>query len=138
MKNTKKDIRVLTRKEIQDFFLSHNIPSFKGNQVYQWLWKKGVHDFDLMTNLSLEHRILLKTHFEINHINIDFQQRSADGTIKIFNPTIFDDYLTPLTDVKGKAWSGNPIGVNETSTGYELILETVGKKGTSYSEISVS
>ena len=82
MKNTKKDIRVLTRKEIQDFFLSHNIPSFKGNQVYQWLWKKGVHDFDLMTNLSLEHRILLNTYFEINHINIDFQQRSTDGTIK--------------------------------------------------------
>lgn len=82
MKNTKKDIRVLSRKEIQDFFLSHNIPSFKGNQVYQWLWKKGVHDFDLMTNLSLEHRILLNTYFEINHINIDFQQRSIDGTIK--------------------------------------------------------
>ncbi|MDC1047999.1 23S rRNA (adenine(2503)-C(2))-methyltransferase RlmN [Flavobacteriaceae bacterium] len=82
MKNTKKDIRVLSRKEIQDFFLSHNIPSFKGNQVYQWLWKKGVHDFDLMTNLSLEHRILLNTYFEINHINIDFQKRSTDGTIK--------------------------------------------------------
>ena len=82
MKNTKKDIRVLSRKEIQDFFLSHNIPSFKGNQVYQWLWKKGVHDFDLMTNLSLEHRILLNTYFEINHINIDFRQRSTDGTIK--------------------------------------------------------
>jgi len=82
VKNTKKDIRVLSRKEIQDFFLSHNIPSFKGNQVYQWLWKKGVHDFDLMTNLSLEHRILLNTYFEINHINIDFQQRSTDGTIK--------------------------------------------------------
>lgn len=82
MKNTKKDIRVLSRKEIQNFFLSHNIPSFKGNQVYQWLWEKGVHDFDLMTNLSLEHRILLNTYFEINHINIDFQQRSTDGTIK--------------------------------------------------------
>lgn len=82
MKNTKKDIRVLSREEIQDFFLLHSIPSFKGTQVYQWLWKKGVHDFDLMTNLSLEHRILLKTYFEINHINIDFQQRSTDGTIK--------------------------------------------------------
>ena len=35
-----------------------------------------------MTNLSLEHRILSNTYFEINHINIDFQQRSTDGTIK--------------------------------------------------------
>ncbi len=82
MKNIKKDIRELSKKEIQDFFLSHNAPSFKGSQVYQWLWKRGTHDFDLMTNLSLEHRTLLKTYFEINHINIDVQQHSIDGTIK--------------------------------------------------------
>ena len=101
MKNTKKDIRVLSRKEIQDFFLSHNIPSFKGNQVYQWLWKKGVHDFDLMTNLSLEHRILLNTYFEINHINIDFQQRSTDGTIKnavkLHDQLIVESVLIPTS-----------------------------------------
>jgi hypothetical protein len=47
-------------------------------------------------------------------------------------------YLTPLTDAKGNAWSGAPIGVNPTATGYELVLETVGKKGTTYSEISVT
>ena len=47
-------------------------------------------------------------------------------------------YLTPLTDAKGKAWSGTPIGVNSTVTGYDMILETVGKKATTYSEISVS
>ena len=61
----------------------------------------------------------------------------GDGSHDILSSsdaTVFID----LTDVKGKAWSGNPIGVNETATGYELILETVGKKGTSYSEISVS
>ena len=101
MKNTKKDIRVLSREEIQDFFLLHNIPIFKGTQVYQWLWKKGVHDFDLMTNLSLEHRILLKTFFEINHINIDFQQRSSDGTIKnavkLHDRFIVESVLIPTT-----------------------------------------
>ena len=101
MKNTKKDIRILSRKEIQDFFLSHNIPAFKGNQVYQWLWKKGVHDFDLMTNLSLEHRILLNKYFEINHINIDFQQRSTDGTIKnavkLYDQFIVESVLIPTS-----------------------------------------
>ena len=82
MKKIKKDIRELSKKEIQEFFLSHNEPSFKGTQVYQWLWKKGVHDFDLMTNLSFGHRALLKTNFEIKHIKIDNYQRSTDGTIK--------------------------------------------------------
>ena len=82
MKKKKIDIRELSKKEIQEFFLSHNEPSFKGTQVYQWLWKKGVHDFDLMTNLSFGHRALLKTNFEIKHIKIDEYQRSIDGTIK--------------------------------------------------------
>jgi 23S rRNA (adenine2503-C2)-methyltransferase len=80
--NKKKDIRALTKEELQEFFVKHNAPSFKGGQVYQWLWQKGIHSFDLMTNLSLTHRDLLKSHFEINHINIDLQQRSTDGTIK--------------------------------------------------------
>ena len=78
----KKDIRLLNKEALKDFFASHGAPSFKGGQVYQWLWQKGVHNFDLMTNLSLEHRNILKTYFEIKHINIDTQQRSSDGTIK--------------------------------------------------------
>jgi len=78
----KKDIRALSKEELQDFFVAKGFPSFKGAQVFQWLWQKGIHDFELMTNLSLEHRNLLKENFEIKHINIDSQQRSTDGTIK--------------------------------------------------------
>ncbi len=78
----KKDIRALSKEELQDFFVAKGFPSFKGGQVFQWLWQKGIHDFELMTNLSLEHRNLLKENFEIKHINVDSQQRSTDGTIK--------------------------------------------------------
>ena len=66
--SVKKDIRALSKEELQDFFVSHDAPSFKAGQVFQWLWQKGIHDFELMTNLSLEHRNLLKAHFEIKKI----------------------------------------------------------------------
>ena len=46
--------------------------------------------------------------------------------------------LIPLTTAKGSAWLGNPIGLLETVSGYRMILETVGKKGTLYSEYNVS
>lgn len=82
MEYSKKDIRVLTKDELIQFFESHGIPSFRGKQVYQWLWQKGVRDFDSMTNLALAHRELLKAHFEINHIEIDVEQKSKDGTVK--------------------------------------------------------
>ena len=49
----------------------------------------------------------------------------SDGSYDIFGFSDATSFID-LTDSKGKAWSGNPIGVNTTSTGYEMILETVG------------
>ena len=56
--------------------------SFRGNQVYEWLWNKGVHSFQEMTNLSKETREFLDLHFVINHIRVDQMQQSSDGTVK--------------------------------------------------------
>jgi 23S rRNA (adenine2503-C2)-methyltransferase len=35
-----------------------------------------------MTNISLETRKMLEDHFVINHIKVDYMQRSTDGTVK--------------------------------------------------------
>ncbi|WP_378185525.1 23S rRNA (adenine(2503)-C(2))-methyltransferase RlmN [Aquimarina sp. W85] len=78
----KKDIRALSKEQLQAFFVSQNEKSFRGNQVYEWLWSKGAHDFDSMTNLSKETRQMLESNFVINHISVDQIQRSKDGTIK--------------------------------------------------------
>ena len=78
----KKDIRALSREQLRDFFESRGMEAFRGNQVYEWLWKKGAHDFDAMTNLSLDLREQLAAEFTINHIEVDRMQRSADGTVK--------------------------------------------------------
>ena len=78
----KKDIRSLSLEDLRKFFTENEDKAFRGNQVYQWLWQKGIHDFDGMTNLSIPTRKLLEEHFVINHIDIDQQQKSSDGTIK--------------------------------------------------------
>ncbi len=79
---TKKDIRSLSLEDLRLFFTENHDQAFRGNQVYQWLWQKGIHNFEGMTNLSKSTRSLLGTHFVINHIDIDQQQKSNDGTIK--------------------------------------------------------
>ncbi len=81
-KVTKKDIRALSLAQLQEVFLAMDEPKFRAKQVYQWLWEKVAHSFDEMTNLSLGLRERLKTEFTINHITIDQQQQSNDGTIK--------------------------------------------------------
>ena len=99
MENLKKDIRRLSKKELQEFFVSKNLPKYKGSQVYEWLWKKGSHNFDLMTNLSFKHRMLLKDNFDIRHINIDFHKKSLDGTIKnavkLYDNLLVESVLIP-------------------------------------------
>ncbi|MGJ8667312.1 MAG: 23S rRNA (adenine(2503)-C(2))-methyltransferase RlmN [Patiriisocius sp.] len=82
MKLEKKDIRSLSKEELRDFFTSIGDKPFRGNQVYEWLWSKGAHDFDKMTNISIETRAHLEENFVINHIEVDSLQRSEDGTVK--------------------------------------------------------
>ena len=65
----KKDIRTLSESELEDFFEHHSLKPFHGKQVYHWLWKKGVHSFDEMTNISNSSKELLGASFVINHIN---------------------------------------------------------------------
>ncbi|QAA81615.1 23S rRNA (adenine(2503)-C(2))-methyltransferase RlmN [Aequorivita sp. H23M31] len=82
MITAKKDIRALSKKELQDFFESIGDKAFRGTQVYEWLWSKGAHSFDEMTNISKETRAHLDKNFVINHIKVDHLQKSSDGTIK--------------------------------------------------------
>ena len=78
----KKDIRAISKEALRDFFVANGDKAFRGNQVYEWLWSKGAHSFDDMTNVSKETRAMLEAHFVINHVKVDTMQRSADGTVK--------------------------------------------------------
>src|SRR5690606_2418311 len=82
MRESKKDIRALSKEDLQEFFVSRGERSFRGSQVYEWLWNKGVHSFEGMSNLSKETRQMLEENFVINHIEVDQMQKSGDGTIK--------------------------------------------------------
>lgn len=82
MEIKKKDVRALTKEQLRDFFTGQGDKPFRGNQVYEWLWQKGAHSFDVMTNLSKTTRDMLEANFVINHIKVDMMQRSSDGTIK--------------------------------------------------------
>ncbi|MBC7641351.1 MAG: 23S rRNA (adenine(2503)-C(2))-methyltransferase RlmN [Flavobacterium sp.] len=82
MQAEKIDIRSLNKEQLRDFFATNNDKTFRGNQVYEWLWSKGAHSFEDMTNLSKLTRSMLEKNFVINHIKVDLMQRSEDGTVK--------------------------------------------------------
>ena len=110
---TKRDIRALDLQALQAFFSEHNQQAFRADQVYQWLWQKGAHHFDEMTNLSKTTRALLDAHFVINHIAVDRQQRSSDQTIKnairLHDGLTVESVLIP-TDTRSTACVSSQVG----------------------------
>nr|WP_297310276.1 23S rRNA (adenine(2503)-C(2))-methyltransferase RlmN [uncultured Flavobacterium sp.] len=113
MQTTKKDIRTLSKEDLRNFFVSHGDKSFRGNQVYEWLWSKGAHHFDDMTNLSKETRNMLEEHFVINHIKVDTMQHSNDGTIKnavrLHDGLVVESVLIP-TETRTTACVSSQVG----------------------------
>ena len=113
MQNDKKDIRALSKEQLRDFFKAQGDQAFRGNQVYEWLWGKGAHQFDDMTNLSKKTRQMLEENFVINHIHVDQMQRSEDGTVKnalrLHDGLIVESVLIP-TDTRTTACVSSQVG----------------------------
>ena len=76
----------LTRAELKEVLVAAGTPEKRANmrvcQIWQWIYEKGVRDFDLMTNLSKSYRAALKEHFVIEIPEVVTKQVSDDGTRK--------------------------------------------------------
>ncbi|MBL3569833.1 23S rRNA (adenine(2503)-C(2))-methyltransferase [Rhodovulum sulfidophilum] len=76
----------LTRPSLREALIAAGTPEAQAkmrvNQLWQWIYQKGVRDFDAMTNLAKDYRALLKDHFAIEVPEIVTRSVSADGTRK--------------------------------------------------------
>jgi 23S rRNA (adenine2503-C2)-methyltransferase len=76
----------LTRDEMRDALIAVGTPEkqakMRVGQVWQWIYQKGVRDFDAMTNLAKDYRAMLAAAFEIRVPEIVTRQVSEDGTRK--------------------------------------------------------
>ncbi len=111
--SSKKDIRALSREDIKAYLISIDEKPFRANQIFEWLWQKGIKDFDEMTNLSKDLREHLKENFVINHIRVDEMQRSEDGTLKnavrLYDGKVVESVLIP-TDKRITACISSQVG----------------------------
>ncbi|MBD3617751.1 MAG: 23S rRNA (adenine(2503)-C(2))-methyltransferase RlmN [Gracilimonas sp.] len=78
----KTDLKALTKDELAHFCSELGLQSFRADQLFQWMYQKGVADFGDMTNLSKDLRDQLREIATVNRIKPVQQQESKDGTIK--------------------------------------------------------
>jgi 23S rRNA (adenine2503-C2)-methyltransferase len=76
-----------TAEELKQLVGDLGMPRFTANQISDWLYKKKVSSIDEMTNLSLNHRNLLKEKYSTGRNAPSNSQKSSDGTIKYLFPT---------------------------------------------------
>ena len=116
---TKKDIRQLNLEDLQAVMKELGEPKFRAKQVYEWLWKKSVHTFEEMTNLSKKLREQLDEQYVINAIIEDKVQRSLDGTIKsryrLHDGHLIESVLIPVpTDKRFTVCVSSQVGCSLT------------------------
>ncbi|MGF1660800.1 MAG: 23S rRNA (adenine(2503)-C(2))-methyltransferase RlmN [Rubrimonas sp.] len=76
----------LTREQLEAALLAAGAPErqlrMRAQQLWGWLYQRGVRDFSEMTSLSKEFRRFLSENFRISRPEIVARQLSADGTRK--------------------------------------------------------
>ena len=76
----------LTREALKEALIAAGSPEkqvkMRLGQLWQWIYEKGVRDFEQMTNLSKDYRAFLAEHFVIAIPEVVSKQVSTDGTRK--------------------------------------------------------
>ncbi|MBD5543683.1 MAG: 23S rRNA (adenine(2503)-C(2))-methyltransferase RlmN [Lachnospiraceae bacterium] len=77
------DIKSLTKEQLKQEIVQMGEKPFRADQIYEWLHKRLVSDFDEMTNIKKEFREKCKERFFLTNLEaIDIQTSAIDGTRK--------------------------------------------------------
>jgi 23S rRNA (adenine2503-C2)-methyltransferase len=79
---TRTDIAGGELPELEQALQGLGHPRFHARQIFQWIHKRGVSDFALMSDLSRELRATLAAYFDIDTPAVVRREQSADGTAK--------------------------------------------------------
>jgi 23S rRNA (adenine2503-C2)-methyltransferase len=68
--------------ELEQYLASASVQKFHARQLFQWIYARGVTDFNAMTDLGRELRAQLARDLDLSTPAVARQERSSDGTTK--------------------------------------------------------
>ena len=78
----KTELTDLTKEELTAEIIKLGEKSFRAKQIWQWIYYRGITDFNLMSNLSLSLRQKLNENYKITRPKVITEQISVDKTHK--------------------------------------------------------
>lgn len=76
------NIREASLQDITTFLTTHGEKAFRAKQIWQWIWQRGVNDFQEMSNLSKPIREILENAWYFDKLIPHQVQTATDGTVK--------------------------------------------------------
>ena len=77
-----KNIKNYNIKELKEELEKIGEKPYRAEQIFKWIYKENVTDFNQMTDLSKELREKLRQEYSMSNFNIIEKQISKDGTVK--------------------------------------------------------
>jgi 23S rRNA (adenine2503-C2)-methyltransferase len=94
-----KNILHLTKEELKEILTAKGEKDYRATQIWKWIYLKGVFDFDLMSDISLKTREMLKQNFTLQLPEVSKDLTSFDGTrkflVKFFDATEVEAVFIP-------------------------------------------
>jgi 23S rRNA (adenine2503-C2)-methyltransferase len=78
----KTDFKTLNFKEFAEIIKSLDKPEYVAQNIYKWVYKRRVEDFDQMTDIAKKLREHLKENMIIPSVELLRKESSSDGTVK--------------------------------------------------------
>ena len=82
MSSPRPDLAELELAELEAALDPRGVERFHARQLYRWIYRRGITDFDRMTDLSRDLRGRLSADFVLSTPRIESDERSVDGTRK--------------------------------------------------------
>src|SRR5690554_6195921 len=79
----KTDLKALDKAGLERQLSANGFPTYRGRQIFGWLYGKGATSFEEMLNLPKSLRETLEQHAHISQIREVRRATSRDGTIKL-------------------------------------------------------
>ena len=90
----KKNFFDLTLEQLKEILSKYGKEKFRAQQIYSWVYQKGITDFEQMTNLSKDLRAELPKILEFRTLEVVSHLKSIDGTQKfLFRLPASDKYM---------------------------------------------
>ncbi len=96
------DIRDFTLEELENDFLDLGEPRYRAEQVFEWLYRKGVSDFGRMKNLPASFIDTLSKNYYSGDLGLEGRLRSRDGAEKFVFKLEDDNLIETVVLYAGK------------------------------------